>query len=92
MGAVAAGGLLFIRPGAVPHLALPTLHPPSPQAKADAEVRWAVLNVVSLLRSHEAAHDALAAAMQRGASVGECIAVIERELARSPATAPPAQP
>ncbi|KAL4423202.1 hypothetical protein ABPG77_000335 [Micractinium sp. CCAP 211/92] len=62
------------------------------QAKADAEVRWAVLNVVSLLRSHEAAHDALAAAMQRGASVGECIAVIERELARSPATAPPAQP
>lgn len=60
------------------------------QAKADAEVRWAVLNVVSLLRSHEAVQDALAAAMQRGATVGECIAVIERELARSPpAAAPP---
>lgn len=49
-----------------------------------------MLNVVSLLRSHEAVQDALAAAMQRGATVGECIAVIERELARSPpAAAPP---
>lgn len=53
------------------------------QAKADAQVRWAVLNVVSLLRKHERAHDALAAAMQRGASVAECIAVIEGELAGS---------
>lgn len=46
-------------------------------------MRWAVLNTVSLLRQHEAAHNALAAAMQRGASVGECIAVIEGELARN---------
>ena len=53
------------------------------QAKADAEVRWAVLNVVTLLRRHEGVHDALAAAMQRGASVGECIAVIEQQLAGS---------
>ncbi len=54
---------------------------PCLQAKADSQVRWAVLNVVTLLRRHEPVHDALAAAMQRGASVGECIAVIERELA-----------
>lgn len=53
------------------------------QAKADAQVRWAVLNVVTLLRRHERVHDALAAAMQRGASVGECIALIEEQLAGS---------
>lgn len=46
-------------------------------------MRWAVLNVVTLLRRHEATHDALAAAMQQGASVGECIAVIEQQLAAS---------
>lgn len=32
-------------------------------------MRWAVLNSVALLRTHERAHDALAAAMQRGESV-----------------------
>ncbi|EFN53352.1 hypothetical protein CHLNCDRAFT_25833, partial [Chlorella variabilis] len=53
------------------------------QAKADSQVRWAVLNVVTLLRRHERVHDALAAAMQRGGSVGECIGVIEGELAGS---------
>lgn len=53
------------------------------QAKADAQVRWAVLNVVTLLRRHEATHDALADAMSRGASVGECIALIEQRLAGS---------
>ena len=48
------------------------------QAKADDQVRWAVLNVVSLLRRHAAVQDKLADAMSRGASVGECILVIER--------------
>lgn len=51
------------------------------QMKANDEIRWAVLNVVSLLRRHSAVHDKLAAAMARGISVGECIAVIEKELA-----------
>ena len=61
--------------------ALPSVSPFScPQAKADAQVRWAVLNTVTLLRRHEAAHDALAAAMQRGASIGECIALLEAQL------------
>ncbi|KAI3436155.1 hypothetical protein D9Q98_002212 [Chlorella vulgaris] len=53
------------------------------QSKADAQVRWAVLNVVTLLRRHARVHDELAEAMQRGASVGECIAVIESQLASS---------
>ena len=57
--------------------------PPFSQAKADAQVRWAVLNVVTLLRRHEATHDALADAMSRGATVGECIALIEQRLAGS---------
>ena len=45
------------------------------------QVRWAVLNVVTLLRRHARVQDALAAAMRRGSSVGGCIEVIERELA-----------
>jgi hypothetical protein len=57
--------------------------PNAVQSKADAQVRWAVLNVVTLLRRHERVHDELAEAMQRGASVGECIAVIESQLASS---------
>ncbi len=63
---------------------LSSLHiAPLPQAKADAQVRWAVLNVVTLLRRHEATHDALADAMARGASVVECIELIEQRLAGS---------
>lgn len=51
------------------------------QAKADGEVRWAVLNTVTLLRRHEGVHDAATAAMQRGESVARVIAVIEAALA-----------
>jgi len=47
------------------------------QLKADGEVRWAVLNVAAMLRRHEALHDRLAEGMQRGASVGELIQMIE---------------
>ena len=47
------------------------------QKKADGEVRWAVLNTVSLLRRHEAVHDALADAMLRSSSVGTCIKLLE---------------
>ncbi|KAK9803601.1 hypothetical protein WJX72_003928 [[Myrmecia] bisecta] len=50
------------------------------QAKADSQVRWAVLNVTSLLRKHAKTHAALAKAMDRGESVGSCIAVVEESL------------
>ena len=53
------------------------------QAKADAQVRWAVLNTVSLLRKHAGVQEAVAEAMGRGASVAECIAVIEAALGGS---------
>lgn len=53
------------------------------QKKADAEVRWAVLNVADMLRRHAALHDQLAAAMRRGASVGACVQLIEERLAAS---------
>jgi hypothetical protein len=43
-------------------------------------VRWAVLNVAALLRRHADVHDKLAAAMDSGASVGACVALIEKEL------------
>jgi hypothetical protein len=50
------------------------------QAKADGEIRWAVLNVIALLRRHESTHKALASAMLSGASVADCVAVIEEAL------------
>jgi hypothetical protein len=51
------------------------------QKKADDQVRWAVLNAVTLLRRHETVQDALADAMAQGAGVGECVAVVETALA-----------
>ena len=42
-----------------------------------------MLNAVALLRQHEKAHDALAAAMLRGESVGSCIQTLESLLDRS---------
>lgn len=48
------------------------------QAKTDSQVRWAVLNTVLLLRAHRSAHEALAAAMERGASVAECVRIVEQ--------------
>jgi hypothetical protein len=50
------------------------------QAKADDQVRWAVLNVVSILRRHEKVQDKLADAMSRGETVAECMRVIEKAL------------
>lgn len=54
-----------------------------PCVPGGSQVRWAVLNVVSLLRRHEAVQDRLADAMARGAGVAECIGVIEEALAGS---------
>ncbi|KAG2496576.1 hypothetical protein HYH03_005398 [Edaphochlamys debaryana] len=51
------------------------------QKKADGEVRWAVLNCAALLRRHAALHDQLAAAMVAGASVGQCVLLLEERLA-----------
>ncbi len=51
------------------------------QMKADSEIRWAVLNLVTLLRRHARVHSRLVDAMSAGRSVGECIGVIETALA-----------
>ena len=48
------------------------------QAKADDQVRWSVLNVVTLLRRHSDVQERLADAMIRNAPVSECIMVIEQ--------------
>mmetsp|Transcript_12188 Transcript_12188/g.42257 ORF Transcript_12188/g.42257 Transcript_12188/m.42257 type:complete len:357 (-) Transcript_12188:701-1771(-) len=55
------------------------------QAKSDDQVRWAVLNTVALLRKHAEAHAALADAMARGATVAECVALLESTLQPLPA-------
>lgn len=55
------------------------------QAKADSQVRWAVLNTIILLRRHENVHMELADAMLRGVSVGEAIAIIEEGLRKETA-------
>ena len=47
------------------------------QAKADDQVRWSVLNVVTLLRRYSKVQDKLSEAMIKRSSVSECIRVIE---------------
>ncbi|BBN14570.1 hypothetical protein MPTK1_6g12720 [Marchantia polymorpha subsp. ruderalis] len=53
------------------------------QRKADSQVRWAVLNTVSILRRHLNLHSKLANFMSAGKSVLECVGLIEEELADS---------
>ncbi|KAK6151968.1 hypothetical protein DH2020_014603 [Rehmannia glutinosa] len=50
------------------------------QKKADAQVRWAVLNTVLILRRHEKARAMLAEAMSKGQSVGSCVDLIEKTI------------
>ena len=50
------------------------------QKKSDSEVRWAVLNTTALLRRHVGLTEKLAEIMARGASVGDCVALIETEM------------
>ena len=50
------------------------------QKKSDSEVRWAVLNTITILRRHEAVVRKLSEKMAAGASVGECVALIEQNL------------
>merc|ERR1712217_81113 len=48
------------------------------QRKKDDETRWAIINVIRLLRRYEKVHAELAKAMECNAPVGECISIIER--------------
>lgn len=50
------------------------------QMKADSQVRWAVLNTVTILRRHRNILPKLAFAMLSRKSISECIEVIETEL------------
>ncbi|KAL3825307.1 hypothetical protein ACJIZ3_021336 [Penstemon smallii] len=50
------------------------------QKKADAQVRWAVLNTILILRRHEKARAMLADAMSEGRSVGSCVDIIEKTI------------
>lgn len=50
------------------------------QKKTDGQIRWAVLNVTSLLRRHSKTHEKLAHAMAEGSSVAACIGVIEGDI------------
>lgn len=47
------------------------------QAKSNSQIRWAVLNVVAMLRENKKTLSRLASAMAEGKSIGKCIAVIE---------------
>lgn len=53
------------------------------QNKADSEVRWAVLNTISILRRHSDVHEQLAGMMASQASIGACIKCIETGIADS---------
>ena len=58
------------------------------QKKADGEIRWAILSVVTLLRRHSKTHKQLAKAMAAGKSVTECLAIIESNFAKESAQEP----
>lgn len=51
------------------------------QKKVDSQIRWSVVNVVTLLRRHSQVHSELANLMGEGASVGKCISFLEQRLA-----------
>ncbi|MCO5610834.1 hypothetical protein L7F22_065076 [Adiantum nelumboides] len=53
------------------------------QMKADLQVRWAVLNSVTILRRHKGILLKLASAMLSNKSVGECIDLNEDELSHA---------
>lgn len=53
------------------------------QRQTNAQLRWAVMNTIGLLKRNTGTHAALTEAMLRGASVGECVSVIEGSLASS---------
>lgn len=53
------------------------------QAKADDQVRWSVLNVVTLLRRHSDTQDILAEAMLKKSTISECIQIIENNCKNS---------
>merc|ERR1711879_855306 len=48
------------------------------KARSDAQTRWAIVNVIRLLRRYEKVHSELTVAMERNAPVVECISIIER--------------
>ena len=50
------------------------------QNKADGQIRWAVLNTISVLRRHKVVHGQLAEAMAAGQSVSCCISLVEAGL------------
>jgi hypothetical protein len=54
-------------------------------------VRWAVLNVAAMLKKYSALQERLAAAMDRGAPIGELLRMIEEEVSKD-APAVPASP
>ena len=58
------------------------------QKKADGEIRWAILSVVTLLRRHSKTHKQLAKAMAAGKTVTECLAIIESNFAKENAQQP----
>lgn len=50
------------------------------QRRASAQVRWSVLNTLRILKRHDNIHLKLSEAMSQGASVGQCISLIESML------------
>jgi hypothetical protein len=50
------------------------------QMKADGEVRWAVLNVATILRKYEALQVRIAKAMEEGKSVGSIVKMIDEQV------------
>jgi hypothetical protein len=58
------------------------LIPPWDQKRVLNQARWSVTQATMLIREHKDAYDALAAAMEAGKPLGDCVKAIEGALAK----------
>ncbi|CAM9418188.1 unnamed protein product [Ascophyllum nodosum] len=63
---------------------LSTISPPFSAEQIKSQAFWAATQAVLLIREHKEAYDMLVAALERGAELGECVEMIETELAKKP--------
>lgn len=65
-----------------------SIQPPWNMLRIQGQARWAVVQAIGLIQEHQAAYDAVVAALEQGLGIGEVVFAIEEHL---PATLPSLQ-
>lgn len=63
---------------------LSTIAPPFNMDQIKSQALWAAAQAVLLIKEHREAYEVLVSALDKGADLGECVTVLEEELARKP--------